>query len=90
MEHMDPDVRKAMTELADVLCQWERNTGRKSVLIFVPEESDEELALCLSGKPVSTPDVEDVLTAMASMYLRKDQTLFSILTTAAANCPIQR
>jgi hypothetical protein len=32
-EHPDGEVRAAIIRLSDALCQWERNTERKSVLI---------------------------------------------------------
>jgi hypothetical protein len=32
-EHRDREVMQAIIRLSDALCQWERNTGRGSVLI---------------------------------------------------------
>jgi hypothetical protein len=50
--HPDPEVRAAIIRLSDALCQWERNTEVKSVLIvrekdFVYRAQD--------GKPI-VPD----------------------------------
>ena len=33
-EHPDKEVTAAIIQLSDALCQWERGTGRKSVLII--------------------------------------------------------
>lgn len=33
-EHPDKEVTEAIIRLSDALCQWERSTGRESVLII--------------------------------------------------------
>jgi len=33
-EHIDKEVTAAIIRLSDALCQWERGTGRQSVLII--------------------------------------------------------
>ncbi len=33
-EHSDSDVQAALIRLCDVLCTWERSTGRESLLII--------------------------------------------------------
>jgi len=33
-EHLDPDVKKAITKLSAVLCKWKLKTGIQSVLIL--------------------------------------------------------
>lgn len=33
-DHLCPQVNAALRQLQDALCQWERNTGRESILIF--------------------------------------------------------
>ncbi len=37
MEHPDPEINRALIKLCDALCQWERSTGRQSVLILREE-----------------------------------------------------
>ncbi len=51
--HIDPECNKAMIRLLDVLCTWERNTGKRSTLIFVPHTPDEHIVLAQDGKPLS-------------------------------------
>jgi len=52
-QHPDPDVQHALTRLIDALCSWERSTGRESLLLLVPVESDEEEVVMVdSGKPI--------------------------------------
>ena len=50
MQHQDAAVQKALTELNDALCSWERDTGRQSVLIL-REQGGFEIR-SMSGKPV--------------------------------------
>ena len=51
--HRDPEVDQALIRLIDALCTWERNTGRGSTLLFVPDHEDEETILAVDGKPIS-------------------------------------
>jgi hypothetical protein len=51
--HKDVKIHRAFVSLFDAICSWERNTGRKSTLLFVPLETDEETLLIVDGKPVS-------------------------------------
>ena len=53
MIHPDPEVRAAIIRLSDALCQWERSTGRESVLII--REQGGFVYRAVSGKP----DVSD-------------------------------
>ena len=55
--HPDPDVQSALTRLIDALCNWERTTGRESLLLFVPVEGDEQIVMADSGKPVPGRDL---------------------------------
>ena len=48
--HIDEGVNAAFVRLLDALTSWERSTGRKSVLVFVPENSDEQILLATDGK----------------------------------------
>lgn len=34
LEHFDSEIAATLRKLADQLCQWERSTGRESLLIF--------------------------------------------------------
>lgn len=45
-------IDNAFIKLMDSLCSWERNTNRGSILLFVPNEKDEEIILIIDGKPV--------------------------------------
>lgn len=57
MEHPSDEVRAALIRLSDALCQWERNTGRQSVLILREQGGFEYRAM--SGKPNVPPDIHD-------------------------------
>lgn len=55
MEHPDPDVQRAIVNLSDALCSWERSTFRQSVLIIKEEGGFQYRAD--SGKPGIPEDV---------------------------------
>lgn len=55
-EHPNPEVRQALIRLSDALCSWERNTGRRSVLILKEEGF---IYRALDGKPDIPDDIED-------------------------------
>ncbi len=57
MQHPDKDVRRALLELTDALSDWERSTGRKSVLIF--RETGRFVYRAVNGKTNVPDDVED-------------------------------
>ena len=50
--HPDPECDHAIVRLLDALCSWERSTGRESLLVLVPVESDEQVVVAHSGKPL--------------------------------------
>jgi len=50
MWHKDPECEQALIKLNDALCSWERDTGRKSILILIPEAADEPIVMSQSGK----------------------------------------
>lgn len=50
--HRDKRVDQAFLALMDALVSWERDTGRGSRLIFIPDWSDETTILLVDGKPV--------------------------------------
>ena len=52
--HRDPEVDKALIRLIDALCTWERNTGRGSVFLLMPNYPDEETIIAVDGKPIET------------------------------------
>jgi hypothetical protein len=52
--HKDPEVNKAIIRLLDTLCSWERNTGRRSTLLLIPHNDDEEMIMAQDGKPVDS------------------------------------
>ena len=57
MRHPDLEVRQALIRLTDVLCAWERNTGRESVLIV--REVGGFPYRAVNGKPDVPYDVTD-------------------------------
>lgn len=48
-KHASEDVQKAIVQLSDALCQWERSTGIESVFILREQGGFEYRAI--SGKP---------------------------------------
>jgi hypothetical protein len=65
MEFIDPDVRAAHMRLMDALCSWERTTGREIMLLVIPHDADEPVALSFNGKPGGRePGLADVLFAV--------------------------
>jgi len=65
-EHPSAEVRSAAIRLLDVLCTWERNTGRKN-LVIIKEGTDYDYRT-LSNSPVPS-DVTDahLLEAFGNM-----------------------
>ena len=57
MEHLDENVQKAIINLNDALCSWERATSRVSVLILREQGGFEHRSV--SGKPGVPEDVTD-------------------------------
>ena len=55
--HLDGDVQKALVDLSTALVQWERATGRQSVLIL--REEPDFVCRLNSGKPGVPDDVLD-------------------------------
>jgi len=52
MWHKDRECEQALIRLNDALCIWERDTGRESTLILIPESLDEPIIMSQSGKPL--------------------------------------
>jgi hypothetical protein len=88
MYHMDPGVAKAMIALADALCMWERETGRRSTLIFVPEQPDENIVVLQDGKPIPNTAPADLLLALADAHVKRPGSAVTnpIILEAAAKC----
>ena len=59
MQHPDLVVQEALVRLTDALCQWERATGRQSVLILKEDGGFKYRAL--NGKPDVPEDIDDML-----------------------------
>lgn len=57
MAHPDNNVQKALIELNDALCEWERSTGIQSVLVLREQGGFEHRAM--SGKPVDDAGLSD-------------------------------
>jgi hypothetical protein len=56
--HRDKEVNQALTRLLDALCTWERETGRRSVLIL---REDDYCCRAQDGKCVIPIDIPDSL-----------------------------
>ena len=50
--HKDEGVNRAFLSFMDALVSWERDTGRGSWLLFIPDTDDEKTILLMDGKPV--------------------------------------
>jgi len=50
--HMDKEVNSAIIRLLDALCEFERGSGRRSTLILIPHNKDEEILIAQDGKPL--------------------------------------
>lgn len=50
--HKDKECNSALIRLLDELCEWERNSGRRSYLFLIPEEPDEQIIIAQDGKPM--------------------------------------
>jgi len=57
MRHPNQEINQALIRLTDLLCEWERNTGRESVLIL--REAGGFVYRAVSGKPGVPDDIED-------------------------------
>jgi len=55
-QHKDREVRECLMHLLDALCMWERETGRRSILIL---REDDYCCRADSGKCTIPPDLTD-------------------------------
>ena len=58
-EHPDPEVQQRLVQLSDALCNWERTTGQRSVLIV--RETSGFVYRAQDGKPGIPHDIPDQL-----------------------------
>jgi len=55
--HIDEDCERALTQLNDALCTFERGTGRQYLLVLIPEQPDEGVHVSQGGKPMAMKSV---------------------------------
>jgi hypothetical protein len=70
--HIDPDCEKAIINLNDTLCSFERATGREYTVIIVPHAKDEKILMSQNGKPLP-PDSDMTPGVMLAMAMRARQ-----------------
>lgn len=55
-QHLDHDVQRALIRLCDALCQWERSTGRTSLLVLIEQDRERPMSrfefVADCGKPI--------------------------------------
>jgi hypothetical protein len=61
-QHMDTEVQRALDNLNAALCNWERDTGRQSVLILREEHGYEYRSV--NGKPDTSGAPDQCLMAI--------------------------
>lgn len=71
--HQDPEVNKALIELMDALCTWERNAGRGSTLILIPHSTDERIIVARDGKPGNPSELRIILDHALNQHLGKNR-----------------
>lgn len=67
--HKDKECNSAIIQLLDSLCQWERNTGRRSTLILIPHAVDESIVIAEDGKPLQIFSLSDEESARLTFKL---------------------
>lgn len=50
--HKDEECNQSIIHLLDALCMWERETGRRSLLLVIPYNLDEKILIAEDGKPI--------------------------------------
>ena len=68
MHHINADVNRSLISAFDEACQWERNTGRENLILFLPYRTDEKVVLAINGKPTTLDEPHLVLAEIASAY----------------------
>ena len=51
--HINANCERALIDLNDRICAFERGGGREYTLILIPHQSDEEIIISQNGKPLS-------------------------------------
>ena len=46
------EITRALLNLNDRVCSFERDTGRKYTLILIPHSKDEDIQISQDGKPI--------------------------------------
>lgn len=64
--HVDDEVNQAIIKLLDALCMHERNSGRRSTLILIPHEPDQEIIVAQDGKPL--PEIMRTAARVDQVY----------------------
>lgn len=71
--HMDKEVNSSIIRLLDALCEFERGSGRRSTLILIPHNNEEEILIAQDGKPLQhgVTTKEKDLEMMVQLALRE-------------------
>lgn len=67
--HIDPGCDRALVQLNDALCSFERVTGREYLLLLVPESPEEKIHMSNNGKPLP-PDFDITPEELLAMVMR--------------------
>ena len=51
--HINANCERALINLNDKICAFERGSGREYTFILIPHQSEEEVVISQSGKPIS-------------------------------------
>lgn len=79
--HMNRESNEAFSRLLDVLCNWERATGRRTTLLLIPHSPDEIMAAAVDGNPVRIDVPEDLsLLLNNALKERPEKECLALLT----------
>ena len=71
---LDGDVDSALLRLNDAICEFERATGRRYLLMLIPENPDESILISMDGKPLPPgTDMTPEETLAFSMKVRRGE-----------------
>lgn len=73
--HKDEECNSTIIQLLDALCTWERSTGRRSTLIIIPHDPDEEIVLAQDGKPLRVPNETKHAQLLLTLALQEREAL---------------
>lgn len=71
--HMDKGVNQKIIELLDALCQFERETGRRSTFELIPHNPDEKLVLAENGKPLPEKQISAAMATKVHCIAFKER-----------------